>query len=164
MSRAEWEDAYRVAWDTYYTWEHIETILRRSAATKTNISNLITLIAWFKGSLRIEKIHPLEGGIFRLKARRDRRPGLPILPVWKFYPLYFAETLRKLAQWGSLVYKLRRIHARVKRDPRKFEYMDLALTPVTDHDVEDLEMFHTPSAEAFVAQEQRRQARQTVAV
>ena len=40
---------------------------------------------------------------------------------------------------------------------RSFEYMDLAMTPVTDHDVEDLEMFHTPSAPAFVAQEQRRQ-------
>jgi hypothetical protein len=36
--------------------------------------------------------------------------------------------------------------------------MDVALTPVTDHDIEDLEMFHTPSAPAFVAQEQRREA------
>ncbi|MDQ6765231.1 MAG: radical SAM protein [Verrucomicrobiota bacterium] len=163
MSREEWERAYQVAWDTYYTWDHVETILRRSAATKTNISNLITLIAWFKGSLRIEKIHPLEGGIFRLKFRRDRRPGLPILPIWKFYPLYFAETVRKLGQWGALVLRLRYIHARVKADPRKLEYMDLALTPVTDHDVDELEMFHTPSAPAFVAQEQRRQARPSVA-
>jgi radical SAM superfamily enzyme YgiQ (UPF0313 family) len=163
MSRAEWERAYQLAWDTYYTWEHIETILRRSAATKTNIGNLLTLIAWFKGSLRIEKIHPLEGGVFRLKFRRDRRPGLPILPRWKFYPSYLVETLHKLGQWGSLLFQLRRIHARVKNDPRKLEYMDLALTPVTDHDVEDLEMFHTPSAEAYVAQEQRRQSRQAAA-
>ncbi len=163
MSRAEWERAYHLAWETYYTWDHIETILRRAAATKTNISNLIALIAWFKGSLRIEKIHPLESGVFRLKFRRDRRPGLPILPVWKFYPSYLLETVRKISQWGSLIFRLRRIHARVKSDPRKLEYMDLALTPVTDDDVENLEMFHTPSAEAFVAQEQRRHARQTVA-
>ena len=33
---------------------------------------------------------------------------------------------------------------------------DLAMTPVTDD--EDLEMFHTPSAPAFLAQEQRRHA------
>jgi hypothetical protein len=48
------------------------------------------------------------------------------------------------------------LYKRIKKDPRRFKYMDLALTPVTDHDVDDLEMFHTPSAAAFVAQEQRR--------
>ena len=159
MSRAEWEEAYQVAWDTYYTWDHVETILRRSAAKQTNISNLIALIAWFKGSLKIEKIHPLESGVFRLKFRRDRRPGFPVLPMWKFYPAYCAETIYKLGQWGALLFRLRRIQMRVKKDPRKLEYMDLALTPVSEHDVEDLEMFHTPSAPAFVAQEQRRQAR-----
>ncbi|HMJ90549.1 MAG TPA: radical SAM protein [Candidatus Acidoferrum sp.] len=164
MSRQEWEQAYQVAWDTYYTWDHVETILRRSAATQTNISNLIALMAWFKGSLKIEGIHPLEGGIFRLKFRRDRRPGFPILPVWKFYPAYLSETLYKLGQWGSLLFRLRRIQMRVKKDPRKLEYMDLALTPVTEHDVDDLEMFHTPSAPAFVAQEQRRHARQPAVV
>ena len=32
MSDAEWEEAYRAAWDVYYTPEHIRTILRRAAA------------------------------------------------------------------------------------------------------------------------------------
>ncbi len=164
MSRTEWERAYEVAWETYYTWDHVETVLRRSAATKTNISNLIALMAWFKGSLKIEGIHPLEGGIFRLKFRRDRRPGFPILPVWKFYPRYAAETLHKLGQWGALLWRLRRIQMRVKNDPRQHEYTDLALTPVTEHDVEDLEIFHTPSAAAFLAQEERRHARPTTTV
>jgi hypothetical protein len=63
----------------------------------------------------------------------------------------------KLSRWVALYFGLRRIYVRIKKDPKKFEYMDVALTPVTDHDVEDLEMFHTPSAPAFVAQEQRRQ-------
>ena len=157
MSREEWERAYQLAWDTYYTWDHVETIMRRSAAKRTNISNLIALVAWFKGSLRIEKIHPLESGVFRLKFRRDRRPGFPVLPVWKFYPAYFVETVHKLGQWGSLLLKLRRIQMRVKRDPQKLEYTDLALTPVTDDDVSNLEMFHNAAAEAFVAREQRRQ-------
>jgi hypothetical protein len=53
--------------------------------------------------------------------------------------------------------RIRRIYKRIKEDPKRFEYMDVALTPVTDHDTEDLEMFHTPSAPAFVAQEHRRQ-------
>jgi len=37
------------------------------------------------------------------------------------------------------------------------EQTDLALTPVTNEEVETLEIFHTYSAPAFVAQEQRRQ-------
>ena len=164
MSRAEWEQAYQLAWDTFYTWDHVETLLRRVAAKGLSISNLVSYIAWFKGSLRIEKVHPLESGVFRLKFRRDRRPSFPILPAWKFYPSYLAESVYKLAQWAALLRKLRRIQMRVKRDPQKLSYTDLALTPVTDDDVANLEMFHTPAAEAFVAREQRRHARHPAAV
>jgi hypothetical protein len=49
------------------------------------------------------------------------------------------------------------MYARLKEDPKRFKYMDVALTPVTDHDTDDLEMFQTPYAPAFVAQEQRRE-------
>ena len=64
----------------------------------------------------------------------------------------------KLARLAILYGRIRRIYKRIKADPKRFKYMDVALTPVTDHDVDDLEMFHTPSAPAFVAQEQRREA------
>ena len=33
MSKAEWERAYRLAWETYYTPEHMETVMRRAVAT-----------------------------------------------------------------------------------------------------------------------------------
>jgi radical SAM superfamily enzyme YgiQ (UPF0313 family) len=157
MSRTEWERAYLTAWETYYTMEHMKTVLRRLAAKKANASNAILLITWFMGAIHLEKIHPLESGLFRFKFRRDRRPGLPIVPIWKFYPNYFVESVAKLVRWTSLYFKLRRLYVRIKRDPHKLDYIDVALTPVTEHDIEDLEMFHTHSAPAFVAQEQRRQ-------
>jgi radical SAM superfamily enzyme YgiQ (UPF0313 family) len=163
MSAPEWERAYRVAWDTYYTFDHIETILRRIAAKEGRMANAVLFITWFMGSLRIEKIHPLEVGAVRLKSRRDRRRGRTIEPIWKFYPSYVLETVVKLFKWGSLYFKLRRIYLRVKRDPNKLQYMDVALTPVTEHDVETLEMFHNPAAEAFVAREQRRHVREPAA-
>jgi hypothetical protein len=102
-------------------------------------------------SIHIEKIHPLESGFFRLKSRRDRRPGQPILSPWRFYPSYFAETVRKLAGIVALYFRLRRLYVRIKHDARKLEYTDVALTPVTDEEVETLELFHTPSAQAYVA-------------
>ena len=157
MSSVDWERAYRTAWETYYTNEHMEAVLRRLVSKKAPASNAILLITWFWGAIDIEKIHPLETGLFRFKFRRDRRPSLPIESVWKFYPHYLFESVVKLGKWVALYARLRRIYVRIKRDPKKLEYMDVAMTPVTDHDIEVLEMFHTPSAPAFVAQEQRRQ-------
>jgi len=158
MSKAEWEHAYLTAWKTYYTLEHIETILRRLVAKKGRAANAIVLMMWFMSAIHLEGVHPLESGVFRLKFRRDRRPGLPLEPVWKFYPKYWFESVSKLTRLAILYGRIRRIYKRIKEDPMRFKYMDVALTPVTDHDTEDLEMFHTPSAPAFVAQEHRREA------
>ncbi|HEX3817714.1 MAG TPA: hypothetical protein VHW03_05445, partial [Chthoniobacterales bacterium] len=155
MSRADWERAYRTAWETYYTMDHMETVLRRLMAKGASASNALLLITWFMGSINLEKIHPLESGLFRLKFRRDRRPGLPILPRRKFYPRYLGESIVTLVRWFTLYFKLRRIYVRIKRDPQRLSYTDLALTPVTDHDFETMDMFHSPSAQSFVAQEQR---------
>ena len=74
MSDAEWEEAYRAAWETYYTPEHIRTILRRAAANPLGrLKTTLTTILWFYLAFTYEGVHPLEGGAFRLKFRRDRR-------------------------------------------------------------------------------------------
>ena len=44
---------------------------------------------WFKLMIEEEGVHPLEGGAFRLKYRRDRRHGLPLESPFVFYPRYF---------------------------------------------------------------------------
>ncbi|HEX6083273.1 MAG TPA: radical SAM protein [Thermoanaerobaculia bacterium] len=142
MSQTEWEAAYRMAWETYYTEEHVETVIRRNVATRCRATNAILLMTWFGGSIHIEGVHPLEAGLFRYKFRRDRRPGFPIEPVWKFYPQYFFESIAKLGRWFGIYAGLRWKYMRVKRDPRRLEYMDTALTPVTDDDQETLELFH----------------------
>ncbi|MFL6518727.1 MAG: B12-binding domain-containing radical SAM protein [Chthoniobacterales bacterium] len=158
MTKAEWEDAYLTAWKTYYTMEHVETILRRLMAKRGPASNAIVLITWFMSAIHIEGVHPLESGVFRIKYRKDRRPTFPIEPIWTFYPKYWAESVVKVAKLMSLYGKLRAMYKRLKKGRNKLKYIDVALTPVTDHDTEDLEMFHTPSAPAFVAQEHRREA------
>jgi hypothetical protein len=157
MSRQEWDRAYKMAWQRYYTIEHVETILRRVAATKANASNALFLITWFMGSINIERIHPLEGGFLRRRSRRDRRPGFPIEPAWRFYPKYAAEIVGKLARWAALYVRLRRIYLAIKHDARRFEYSDLAMTPVTDGEAETHELFQTEAARAYVGQERRLQ-------
>jgi hypothetical protein len=154
MSRGEWERAYELAWQTYYSTAHVETVLRRAAATGTSPGKALFYMAWFKGCIAIEKIHPLEGGLLRLKFRRDRRVGLPLEPAWRFYPKSLAEMLGKQIQWIALYARLYLIYSGIKRDPRRGEYTDLALTPVLDeHDeIESMELFQSESAQAYLMQ------------
>ena len=150
MSKAQWEQAYRDAWETYYTDHHIEAVLRRAVATGTSAGKTMFFITWFKGCIGIEGIHPLEGGFFRRKVRKNRRSTLPRENALVFYPKYFFESLRKQLEWISLYLRLRLIYRRVKKDPARFGYMDTALEPVTDHE-EEREMFQTDAAQNYLA-------------
>lgn len=146
MSKEEWEGVYRSAWETYYTPEHVETIVRRLMAKRASATNAILLMTWFKGAIHIEHVHPLEAGFFRKKFRRDRRPGFPIVPAWRFYPQYLAESVVKLWRLGAIYLGLRRIYVRVKRDPGRRDYTDIALTPVTDAELDTLDLFRQTGA------------------
>jgi radical SAM superfamily enzyme YgiQ (UPF0313 family) len=143
MSQDQWEEAYRMAWETYYTKDHVESVLRRLVAKRASATNAILLMTWFGGSIHIEKVHPLEAGLFRFKTRRDRRAGFPIEPALTFYPKYWLESVVKLGRWFGIYAGLRLIYMRIKRDPKRYEYMDTALTPVTDEELETLELFAT---------------------
>jgi len=157
MSREEWHRAYRLAWQRYYTTDHITTILRRVVASRGNAGNALFLITWFRGSIEFENIHPLECGFVRLKFRRDRRPDRPREPVWQFYPRYFGETVIKVVKWVALYLQLRRIYLGVRRDPQRFAYTDLATSISDDDDIGRLELFATEAAQAYVGQQRHLQ-------
>jgi hypothetical protein len=59
-------------------------------------------------------MHPLECGFLRRKSRRDRRPGFPIEPAWRFYPKYLTETAVNQVRWIWLYLRLRRLYLRIK--------------------------------------------------
>jgi hypothetical protein len=74
--------------------------------------------------------------------------------VWSFYPKFLLETLVKQYRWVSLYIRLRRIYLRIKHDPHRKDYKDMALTPVAD-EVENLEMFHSVAAQAYLGEQRR---------
>src|SRR5262249_36919032 len=143
MTNAEWEAVYLKAWESFYTIEHITTVLRRAAVSWMNVANTLAALIWFKGCIEIERLHPLEGGFLRLKFRRDRRPGMPIVPAWRFYPTYWAELVAKTWRGLSLFVKLRRIYLGIKHDPKSRAYTDLALEPVADDETETHELYRS---------------------
>jgi hypothetical protein len=141
MTREEWDGIYRAAWDAYYTLEHMRTILRRVAATGMGMSRLVAVLFFFSTCFQVEGVHPLQGGVFRLKYRRDRRPALPVEPAWAFYPKYLWEIVSKHARIAQHWIWLDLVRKRVKKEQKLSAYTDLALTPVADDETETLELF-----------------------
>ena len=156
MSREEWERAYRLAWETYYTAEHMETVMRRAAATRISPGKMMFLLLWFYGCVQLEHIHPLEGGYLRRRVRTDRRPGFPIESPLLFYPKYAAETIVKHVRVAGMVWRMARVRRSIKRDPNARAYLDTALAPVADDDVDTLEMFSVTDSARAAAEKTRR--------
>ncbi|MFQ3220444.1 MAG: hypothetical protein ACJAUL_002282 [Paraglaciecola sp.] len=140
MSDQEWEDAYRAAWYAYFTPEHIETIGRRAIAAPkkgVNVDEIFEFIMTYK----IDHVHPLEGGLLRIKTRKDRRPGLPIVNPLIFYPKYAIETVVKISRYAWGYWLARRMHKRLHGDPNRFEYEDIATRPVDDGEFDELALY-----------------------
>jgi len=132
MSREEWEAAYFQAWRQYFSWEHMETVLRRNATTNKRVRKIMTFLFWFTGFVTIEGIHPLQGGLLRRRIRTSRRSGMPREHPFRFYPREFWKILSKTLRWVLLYVKFVRLRNRVEKDSHRLEYRDLAITPVED--------------------------------
>ena len=160
MSDAEWEEAYRAAWETYYTPEHIRTILRRAAANPLGrIKTTLTTILWFYLAFKYEGVHPLEAGIFRLKFRRDRRLSLRRESPLVFYPRYVGETLVKAWRAWSVYRRTKAMLSEIEAAPDRWTYTDLAIAPPLDNEFEALDLYHaTAGGEAALARKRRDEA------
>ena len=158
MTKEEWQGAYRSAWDIFYTDEHLETIMRRAHATGINIRSLMPVLMWFSSAVKIEELHPLQWGIFRVKHRKDRRPGLPIESPLSFYASYAAETARKAVKLARRWRHLKSIVAKIEADPHAKSYQDDALIPVGEEDAEHMELYTQSETVRAAVQHERRVA------
>ncbi len=152
MSKAEWEAIYQEAWTVYYSPDHMKTLLRRAAATGFPLRSLATMLARFAMSVRLEKLHPLQDGILRLKHPSERRPELPRESAWIFWPRFVFGTVKKQAILAGLIVRLVLWIRAVSRDPAAADYMDAALTPVGEDEDASLDLFQkTAGAQAAIA-------------
>jgi hypothetical protein len=156
MSQTEWEGVYASAWKTYYTFEHMETVLRRAAVFDLGVSHLSGLLYMFGKTVEAEGVHPLQSGLIRRKFRRDRRHGMPLESPLKFYPRYAKEFVVRYGRVAIDMLRLERIRRRVLKNPQRYAYMDQALTPVTAEETGTLELFsHNAAARDEVVRTRR---------
>src|SRR6516162_9670594 len=151
MSKQDWDEIYREAWSLYYTPEHMRTLLRRAAATGVSMGSLVKVLVSFATTVRLENVHPLQGGILRLKHPSERRPGLPRERAF-FWPRLLWETLAKHAVIIGTIARLILLKLAITRDPAARTYTDTALTPVSDDGDMTLDLLtNTTGAQAAVA-------------
>lgn len=109
MTAEEWTQAYRDAWQTFYSKENLIKILTRWSHNPTAYWNLLFVYLWYKSAALIEREHPMIAGFFRLKDRRSRRSGFAVDPwpahVWK----RTREVLRLLRSWAGLLKEMEEI-------------------------------------------------------
>lgn len=159
MSDEDWDETYRAAWAAYYNGAHMETVVRRAAAIPNGKPRAkMRAMLWFSLMFQIENVHPLEGGIFRRKYRRDRRPSLPREGVLPFYVRYGAEIAAKACRYGLMIRKAYGIYRRIEADPTKGSYSDLAITPAQDSELDTLALF-TETSGGNAATAKKRKAR-----
>ncbi len=158
MSDAEWEDAYAAAWHSFYSFDHIRTVLRRAAANpQGRPQTTLTTLLWFKLMTMFEGVHPLEGGAFRRKSRRDRRHGLPIESAFVFYPKYLGEIVVKAWRYWSVYRRAKGILKEVMAAPDRWSYADLSITPPQDDEFDRLSLYHQTRGGAAALDRKRRE-------
>jgi hypothetical protein len=129
MSDDEWDRVYREAWARFYTFEHMEVVLRRMTAFGSNKKfTTVYRLLWYRDFPRLYGCHPLEGGFFRVRRRKDRRPGMNIENPLVFYPKHWLSEARNVAAMCIDYLRLRRMMLRIWNDPERYAYRDLAMT------------------------------------
>lgn len=127
ISPDEMSDLYWRVWDIFYAPEHIEIIFKRAAATGVPVWEIFINIHGFCSAIKYDKVHPLQGGLFRRKVRKDRRPGMPIESWWSFYPRRTWETISIQAKTAALGWQLWRIMKKAVREVEENGYSDTAI-------------------------------------
>ncbi|MCA1371182.1 radical SAM protein [Bradyrhizobium sp. BRP14] len=156
MSRESWEAIYREAWQLYYSPVHMETLLRRAAATGVPLGSLVKLLVSFSTMVPLENVHPLQSGLLRLKRPSERRPGMKRPHPLNFWPQFVWETVRKHVALAGTIMRLAAAAYRISRDPASRLYVDQALTPVGAAEEETLDLFtKTAGGTAAVAHVRR---------
>ena len=159
MSDTDWEEAYDALWRSFYSHDHMVTVLRRvyalgSSKAWSTVNRLAFVSVYCQGYF---KWYRTEWGAFPRRYRLDRRSGLPRESIVAFHSRQIFEfalfSCMYLGAWTRLRFELWRI----RRDPARSSYRDVAVTPPSVAQFDELELYtSTRGGEAEVAKARKR--------
>lgn len=85
-------------------------------------------------------MHPLQGGLLRLKRRSERRPGLPHENIAVFWLRFAWETPAKHVILASTIGRLLLVKTAISRDPDAKAYRDQSLMPAAGDEEDTLDL------------------------
>ena len=112
----------------------------------------------FYCAARIEQVHPMDGGAFRLKFRRDRRSGLPLENPFLFYTRYLKEIVVKHMKFFMNYLVFLRRYKRVMNEREPSEDHDIAMQPVDWDELDKLELYTNSESSILVVEKIKKKA------
>lgn len=85
MTREELMQAYRDAWERFYSTDHMVNVLKGWRDDWRGYWGRLFFFGAYLYASRIERLHPMNCGFWTVRHRRDRRAGLPIEPFIPFW-------------------------------------------------------------------------------
>lgn len=158
MTTEDWQRAYRLAWDTFYSRDHCLTLMRRARASGLHVGKIVGTITWFYGSVLYEGVHPLESGLIRKKFRRDRRPGFRLENPLLFYPKYVGNLIWKTWRLARLYYTYHPTRRKLDNMPPPELENDAAMKPVDADELGELQLYQVSDTARAAAEKAQRRA------
>lgn len=123
MSREEWVRAYHDAWRSFYSREHCLTLLKRRKGPRRRL--LFSSLVWFRSAFFLSGVHPLLSGYYRIRDRKERRPGMRREPLGSYFIKCFFEFFSYSGGMIGLLLDLWRLN-REANHPKNADYADAA--------------------------------------
>jgi len=151
MSKQDLMDVYRQAWQAYYTSEHVERVIRRAKQWRFNMNKVKWMMRSFYAAEKVEGVHPMDSGLFRLKYRCDRRAGMPREHPVRFYGRYGWEIVFKPVRYVWLYLQFHGAYRRVMQGKRS-GVEDVAMQPVQAEELDTLNLYQAAPSAKIVAE------------
>ncbi len=112
MTKAELFQAYRKAWEQFYSTEHMVNVLKQWRHDVRFYWDRLFFFAWYLYASRVERLHPMNCGFWTVRRRRDRRAGLPMEGVIPFWAGRVKSVFSRMREIAKLFFQLEEVWLR----------------------------------------------------
>lgn len=118
MTRDELMQAYRKAWEQFYSTEYMVSVLKTWRNSVKHYWGRMFFFAWYLYASRIERLHPMNCGFWTVRYRSDRRPSYPRETFFLFWWGRFKFSIFRLQNTLKLFFQLEEVWLRSRPKSR----------------------------------------------
>jgi radical SAM superfamily enzyme YgiQ (UPF0313 family) len=112
MSCDELMEAYRNAWEQFYSIEHMINVLKLWRGDRYYYKERLSFFMWYLYASRIERLHPMNCGFWSVRRRSDRRANFPQEAFISFWLNWISTLTHRLWGMAKLFFQLEEVWLR----------------------------------------------------